>query len=64
MMSSFFDKIKSKVFGGTHGSSDTKRKKVYHNIKFNEDPEDVWKTVEEIGDGAFGKVYKVSWLAL
>lgn len=60
-MSSFFERIKSKVFGGaSHGSSDTKRKKIYHNIKFNENPEENWRKVDEIGDGAFGKVYKVS----
>lgn len=57
-MSGFFDKIKSKMFRG-QGGSDTKRKKIYHNIKFNENPEDTWRKVDEIGDGAFGKVYKV-----
>lgn len=61
-MSSLFDKIKSKVFRGSHATSDAKRKKNYHNIKFNENPEDFWKKVNVIGDGAFGKVYKVMFL--
>ncbi|KAJ6221662.1 hypothetical protein RDWZM_000207 [Blomia tropicalis] len=57
-MSGFFDKIKSKMFGGGQGGIETKRKKIYHNIKFDENPEDTWTKVGEIGDGAFGKVYK------
>lgn len=58
-MSTFFERIKNKVFrAGNHGSAGTKRKKFFHNIKFDENPEETWKTVGEIGDGSFGKVYK------
>ncbi|UXI20011.1 hypothetical protein NH340_JMT05954 [Sarcoptes scabiei] len=58
-MSSFFERIKNKVFrGANQGLTGTKRKKFFHNIKFDENPEDTWKTVGELGDGAFGKVYK------
>ena len=62
-MSTFFERIKNKVFrAGNHGSAGTKRKKFFHNIKFDENPEETWKTVGEIGDGSFGKVYKVCLL--
>ena len=61
-MSSLFDKI-GKIFKGVHPSGDAKRKKMYHNIRFNENPEDFWSIIGELGDGAFGKVYKVkNWL--
>lgn len=56
---SFFSNFK-KIFniaGGLH--SESKRRRVYHNIKFDEDPEDIWEIIGELGDGAFGKVYKV-----
>nr|XP_039263970.1 serine/threonine-protein kinase 10-like isoform X5 [Styela clava] len=39
------------------GQEEPKRK-VYANIKRGENPELVWDTVGELGDGAFGKVYK------
>jgi len=29
------------------------------NITSNQNPLDIWEIVNEIGDGAFGKVYKV-----
>ena len=57
-MAALLDKI-GKMFKGSNGSTDVKRKKVYHNIRFNENPEDFWLIVGELGDGAFGKVYKV-----
>lgn len=58
---SFLSNFK-KIFhiGGGAGGSDAKRKKVHHCIRFDENPEDFWELVSEIGDGAFGKVYKVS----
>ncbi len=33
--------------------------KASHFIKRGHDPEEIWKAVGELGDGAFGKVYKV-----
>jgi len=33
---------------------------VFNNIKMDCNPEDFWEMVGELGDGAFGKVYKVS----
>ncbi|XP_054167403.1 serine/threonine-protein kinase 10-like [Oppia nitens] len=56
-MAALLDKI-GKIFKGSNGSSDVKRKKVYHNIRFNENPEDFWRIIGEVGDGAFGKVFK------
>ncbi len=56
---SFFSNFK-KIFNlSTVSGSDSKRKKVYNNIRFNENPEDFWDLIGELGDGAFGKVYKV-----
>lgn len=58
-MSKLFEKLFNfRMFRGGSGT-DTKRKKLYHHIRYNENPEDNWEIVQEIGDGAFGKVYKV-----
>jgi STE20-like kinase len=47
-------------FKGIFSSGDNNKKtKDYSYIKQNADPSEVWDIVEEIGDGAFGKVYKV-----
>ncbi|XP_013774676.1 serine/threonine-protein kinase 10-like isoform X2 [Limulus polyphemus] len=56
---SFFNNFK-KIFnlGGSVNSGEIKRRRVYHNIKFNENPKEYWEIVGELGDGAFGKVYK------
>nr|XP_050854259.1 serine/threonine-protein kinase 10 isoform X2 [Vespula vulgaris] len=40
------------------GGNDAKKKKLYNNIKMDCDPEEFWEMVGELGDGAFGKVYK------
>lgn len=42
-------------------SDDSKKKSKVHlqNVQRNQNPLDVWEIVNEIGDGAFGKVYKV-----
>ncbi|XP_018015536.1 serine/threonine-protein kinase 10 isoform X1 [Hyalella azteca] len=48
-----FSKVKD-IFKST---SSVKRKKVYHNVKI-QNPADVWIIKSEIGDGAYGKVYK------
>jgi len=45
--------------------SDDSRKKskvCLPNVERNQNPLDVWEIVNEIGDGAFGKVYKVKLL--
>jgi hypothetical protein len=42
------------------GGNESKKKKVFNNIRMECDPEEFWDMVGELGDGAFGKVYKVS----
>ncbi|XP_064465697.1 STE20-like serine/threonine-protein kinase [Ornithodoros turicata] len=56
---SFLSNFK-KIFnlGGAGGGGDAKRRKVCSNIRFDENPEDFWEIIGELGDGAFGKVYK------
>ncbi|KAL1432194.1 hypothetical protein MTO96_013524 [Rhipicephalus appendiculatus] len=57
-MSSFISNFK-KIFNlGGVGGGDAKRRKVCSNIRFDENPEDYWEIIGELGDGAFGKVYK------
>lgn len=52
---SFLNKLKE-VF---HlGGSEAKKKRVYNNIKMDTDVAECWDMVGELGDGAFGKVYK------
>ncbi|CAB0034186.1 unnamed protein product [Trichogramma brassicae] len=40
------------------GGNDAKKKKLYNNIKMDVSPEEFWDMIGELGDGAFGKVYK------
>ncbi|GIX79424.1 hypothetical protein CDAR_228631 [Caerostris darwini] len=55
---SFFSNFR-KIFNiGNVAGLENKRKKTYNNIRFSENPEDIWELVGELGDGAFGKVYK------
>ncbi|XP_072240183.1 STE20-like kinase b isoform X2 [Leuresthes tenuis] len=35
-----------------------KKKKQYENVRRDENPEEVWEIIGELGDGAFGKVFK------
>uniref|UniRef100_T1PC73 Polo kinase kinase n=1 Tax=Musca domestica TaxID=7370 RepID=T1PC73_MUSDO len=52
---SFINNLK-KVF---HlGSGEAKKKRHGNNIKMDTDPAEIWEIVGELGDGAFGKVYK------
>lgn len=52
-------KIKS-IFQVAVPYSETKRKsKGLQCLKRDVDPETVWEVVGELGDGSFGKVYKV-----
>lgn len=53
---SFLNNIR-KIFSLGTGP-DAKRKRVCLNIKFDEDPEQIWEIIGELGDGAFGKVFK------
>lgn len=53
---SFFNNLKKVLHLGS--GNDAKKKKVFNNIKDNVDPSDNWDMVGELGDGAFGKVYK------
>ncbi|KAK6638971.1 hypothetical protein RUM43_007241 [Polyplax serrata] len=40
------------------GASDAKKKKGFNNIQMECDPKEHWDMIGELGDGAFGKVYK------
>ena len=70
----FFDKIKKKLpflsesnSGNPNGffsqfnnnqNGHSKKKKQFSNLILDKDPAHIWEIVSEIGDGAFGKVYK------
>jgi STE20-like kinase len=52
---SFLNNLK-KVF---HlGGNDAKKKRLYNHIRMDTDPAEFWDMIGELGDGAFGKVYK------
>lgn len=36
-----------------------KKKKQYEHVHRDVNPEEIWEIIGELGDGAFGKVYKV-----
>lgn len=55
---SFLSSFK-KLFG--LGGEVKKRGIENRNIITDKDPNVVWEIVGELGDGAFGKVYKVTW---
>ena len=44
-------------FGGEDDAK-SKKKELFKNIKRDVDPKNLWDILSEIGDGAFGKVYK------
>lgn len=41
------------------GNNEAKKKKVFNNIHMDCDVDEFWEMIGELGDGAFGKVYKV-----
>lgn len=53
------DKIRNFITGGSISTDLKVKPKVCQFIKRGQDPEEIWKAVGELGDGAFGKVYKV-----
>lgn len=40
-------------------NNDKKKAKQYEHVRRDINPNDIWEIVGELGDGAFGKVYKV-----
>lgn len=41
-----------------------KKVKQYEHVHRDINPNDIWELIGELGDGAFGKVYKVRYLLL
>ena len=53
------ERLKS-IFTASNTTVESRRKpNAYNYIKKDEDPGEIWKIVGELGDGSFGKVYKV-----
>jgi serine/threonine protein kinase len=56
-MEVIFGKI-GHLFKKSDANNEQKRRKLYNNIKFDENPELTWTLVGELGVGSFSKVYK------
>lgn len=56
-MEVLFGKI-GHLFKKSEGTTEQRRRKLYNNIKFDENPESTWTLVGELGDGSFSRVYK------
>lgn len=56
-MEVLFEKI-GHLFKRSDVSTGQKRRKLYNNIRFDENPESTWNLVGELGDGSFSRVYK------
>lgn len=46
------------------GIGDDRKKPLHDNVNRDLDPEEIWNLVGDLGDGAFGKVYKVTYFAV
>jgi len=55
-------KVLSYASGGSSNEKERRARSLVY-IKRDQDPRDLWEIVGELGDGAFGKVYKV-WFCL
>lgn len=58
-MSFFVEKLRQLFTGG--GDNKNKKVKLNEHLKRDQDPNELWEIIGELGDGAFGKVYKVRW---
>lgn len=56
-MEVLFGKI-GHLFKKSEASNEQRRRKLFNNIQFGEDPESRWTLVGELGDGSFSRVYK------
>ena len=56
---SFLNSFKKLFRLGGEDDLKNKKRELYKNIKRDIDPKIQWEILAEIGDGAFGKVYKV-----
>lgn len=56
-MEVLFGKI-GHLFKKSEATIEQRRRKLYDNIKFDENPESTWTLVGELGDGSFSRVYK------
>ena len=54
----FFAGLKKALNIGSAAAESKKRKALFANIRTEENPEDVWELIGELGDGAYGKVHK------
>lgn len=57
-MSSFLNRL----FKG--GNNKKRKENKYPHLKRNQDPNELWEITGELGDGAFGKVYKVQLMSI
>lgn len=59
-MSVLLDKLRGFFATNANWSLLTKKKAVFvPSVKTEEDPNETWEIVGDIGDGAFGKIFKV-----
>ena len=58
---SLFGKLKNILSSSAAAASEERKRSRLEqlNVKYGRDPLEVWAISSELGDGAFGKVYKV-----